>query len=547
MRKREASKTVEFANLPEDHKAEFIQFLIKNNICFQEGKENCTARVSIKQPKNQQPPAKPLQERTRNDKPDRTHPLPKQKPRELPKPDVQKENTAEAGKQLKTPTKDRKRELAASSLSCKGRSNTLKKPANCTPRSVKPKYKQQLEKQVSEYDHPRESTQKVQPDPDRRDRENLVVSRERASLEGLRERGSVEVGRSVEKGKGARKTEISRERVVNKYGSLFELGEKGRAIKWACSQLERTIEEIYDDIFTRNTQCLQNKNIGSALKALTLTSCAQLVDCFFRKKFKGSKLAATNLNNMLYSLSYYVAREGCPVFLRTFEDFLLAHLHHEDLLYYLFARNILKRELRVVDKIRDSSKNAEGTYFTEGLKSRDITRYLKGIIGKDSELLHEYRELILGSLHNDSINAYEFLRILLEDYHVKRLSNKNNEASNGDSFGNTLFEKDYSYDRRNTEELTFGEEPSCEPEDCHEQTEHEAHFWDCLGYSQIKDNLYDLIMEKMEKKVAELIEILVNDMEKPPEELSHLQRLLVRKAGCLVKAIFEMNKMKWFK
>lgn len=52
MRKKEPSKTVEFANLSENHKAEFIQFLIKNNICFQEGKENCTARVSLKTPKN---------------------------------------------------------------------------------------------------------------------------------------------------------------------------------------------------------------------------------------------------------------------------------------------------------------------------------------------------------------------------------------------------------------------------------------------------------------------------------------------------------------
>ena len=57
MRKKEPSKTVEFANLSENHKAEFIQFLIKNNICFQEGKENCTARVSLKTPKNNDPPA----------------------------------------------------------------------------------------------------------------------------------------------------------------------------------------------------------------------------------------------------------------------------------------------------------------------------------------------------------------------------------------------------------------------------------------------------------------------------------------------------------
>lgn len=57
MRKKEPSKTVEFANLSENHKAEFIQFLIKNNICFQEGKENCTARVSLKTPKNNEAPA----------------------------------------------------------------------------------------------------------------------------------------------------------------------------------------------------------------------------------------------------------------------------------------------------------------------------------------------------------------------------------------------------------------------------------------------------------------------------------------------------------
>ena len=38
MQKREPNRTVEFGQLPQDHKAEFIQFLIKNNICFQEGK-----------------------------------------------------------------------------------------------------------------------------------------------------------------------------------------------------------------------------------------------------------------------------------------------------------------------------------------------------------------------------------------------------------------------------------------------------------------------------------------------------------------------------
>lgn len=68
----------------------------------------------------------------------------------------------------------------------------------------------------------------------------------------------------------------------------------------------------------RNTQCLQNRNIGNAMKALTQTPFPYLVDSYFKKKFKGSKLAATNLNNMLYSLSHYVGKEACSIFILTF-------------------------------------------------------------------------------------------------------------------------------------------------------------------------------------------------------------------------------------
>ena len=45
---KQSQKTVEFSHLSEDNKAEFLQFLIKNNICFQEGKENCTAKIAFK-------------------------------------------------------------------------------------------------------------------------------------------------------------------------------------------------------------------------------------------------------------------------------------------------------------------------------------------------------------------------------------------------------------------------------------------------------------------------------------------------------------------
>jgi hypothetical protein len=68
---------------------------------------------------------------------------------------VQKENATDlVFKQLKTPTKDVKRELRVSSLSCKGRGSTIKKPLSQTPRSVnKPNNKEKIQQgKVKEYD-----------------------------------------------------------------------------------------------------------------------------------------------------------------------------------------------------------------------------------------------------------------------------------------------------------------------------------------------------------------------------------------------------------
>jgi hypothetical protein len=39
-------------------------------------------------------------------------------------------------------------------------------------------------------------------------------------------------------------------------------------------------------------------------------------------------------------------------------------------------------------------------------------------------------------------------------------------------------------------------------------------FWDCLSYSVLEDNLFELIMEKMSKKAGELVDILAGDLNK---------------------------------
>ena len=43
-------------------------------------------------------------------------------------------------------------------------------------------------------------------------------------------------------------------------------------------------------------------------------------------------------------------------------------------------------------------------------------------MGSDCQLLGEYRHLVESRMEGQLIDAYEFLGILLSDYHAKRLS-----------------------------------------------------------------------------------------------------------------------------
>ena len=68
-------------------------------------------------------------------------------------------------------------------------------------------------------------------------------------------------------------------------------------------QLLKSIEDIYDDTFLKNTQILQNKS--NSLKK----GCNIFIKCIkdhFILKFKSQKLGNYNLINMLHSLSIYI-------------------------------------------------------------------------------------------------------------------------------------------------------------------------------------------------------------------------------------------------
>lgn len=82
----------------------------------------------------------------------------------------------------------------------------------------------------------------------------------------------------------------------------------------------------------------------------------------------------------------------------------------------------MKKELKSTEKNRDFSRT-EGTYFPENMKPKDIPRILKAIIGRDSELIQEYKEIISEQCIGDQIEVYSFLKVLLDDFHQRRVCN----------------------------------------------------------------------------------------------------------------------------
>lgn len=158
-------------------------------------------------------------------------------------------------------------------------------------------------------------------------------------------------------------------------------------------------------------------------------------------KFRSEKLGNSNLINMLHSLSVYLERykqyqfrvpknDHLRTCLQMFEDFILHVYEPEDLLFFLFARSMLKKELKLHNKVR---QNDEEDVF---LNVREISKFLSCIVGKDSELIQDYKNMILQQIDSEKITVSEFLKVLVEDYRAKRLLC---EEESGDQKGNLLF------------------------------------------------------------------------------------------------------------
>ena len=179
-----------------------------------------------------------------------------------------------------------------------------------------------------------------------------------------------------------------------------------RPIKWSYIQVCKVIEEIYDETFTKNTQILQNKN-NLAKKSTNVF--VRSIKEYFLAKFKSEKLGNSNLINMLHSLSIYLEKyknlyrvskpEKEAIFLQIFEDFINQVYEPEDLLFFLFARSMLKKEFKLAQKTK---QNEEEEIF---LTIKEIPKFLICIVGKDSELIQDYKNMIMGQIDSDRISS----------------------------------------------------------------------------------------------------------------------------------------------
>ena len=117
--------------------------------------------------------------------------------------------------------------------------------------------------------------------------------------------------------------------------------------------------------------------------------------CFHLEKQKEAMKKEKNKSSILLNL-------------QTFEEFVSEIYEQEDLLFYLFVRNIIQKKIINGNKTRklktevSLGKNIDNSGSEEQiwLGNRDISKIVTELVGDDEELIREYKLMILNEIKN---------------------------------------------------------------------------------------------------------------------------------------------------
>lgn len=196
----------------------------------------------------------------------------------------------------------------------------------------------------------------------------------------------------------------------------------------------RTIEEIYDSRYARDTQELREEAAAAeagnetALAASTKRRGARsmpgFVVEFFTKRYGLPQLVDQMSWDLLYNMhqnrSEYLEVE---LFARFMEEFYDA----DDLLFLLYVRSVLQKELRFSFRTRWAElakTTANGAPKALFLTQRQAGLVARVVFGSESDPMYQsFMDLVAGKLNSTGhgkLEAVQFLHLALSEYHESR-------------------------------------------------------------------------------------------------------------------------------
>ena len=133
--------------------------------------------------------------------------------------------------------------------------------------------------------------------------------------------------------------------------------------------------------------------------------------CFHLEKQKEAMKKEKNKSSILLNL-------------QTFEEFVSEIYEQEDLLFYLFVRNIIQKKIINGNKTRklktevSLGKNIDNSGSEEQiwLGNRDISKIVTELVGDDEELIREYKLMILNEIKNRQMLTDESLKVCSAEF-----------------------------------------------------------------------------------------------------------------------------------
>ena len=223
---------------------------------------------------------------------------------------------------------------------------------------------------------------------------------------------------------------ISTEILPKVYFNFFSLVKPMVGIrpkKITLYDLRYYIEEIYSVAFLKYTQILKMKSNDN--NEIIFPSFPSFIFEFIVNKYAKKQLIDQTCMNILLSLEYFKLNFED---IKLFSNFLNENYNNEDLLFFLFLRSNIEKNLGVsiLEKAKDDTiiqhkEDKEEIFMNLYLNQKQISKIITTIYNCDDEiLLNQVLQRLVpfyeGNSKKNIYNIYIFLTCLTDDYHLSR-------------------------------------------------------------------------------------------------------------------------------